>query len=118
MNFTINEIIERRVCLKFCVANELLCVNVLTMLGKTYGDSVLSKTRAYEWYKVLQEGRKIFEDIPRSGRPSTSTIELNVYAIKEMVLENRHISLREVAHCLNISHESDSLSIWTRDGSL
>lgn len=42
------------------------------MLEKAYSDSVLSKTRAYEWYKAFREGREIVEDMPRSGQPSNS----------------------------------------------
>ena len=37
------------------------------------------------------------EDFPRSGRPSTSLTEVNIAKLKEMVTENRHLSLREIA---------------------
>ncbi|XP_032676163.1 protein GVQW3-like [Odontomachus brunneus] len=76
------------------------------MLQKTYGDSALSKTCAYEWYKAFKEGREVVEDLPRSGRLSTSLTEDNIEKVKEIVLENRYFSLREVAHELNMSHES------------
>ena len=46
------------------------------------------------------------EDLPRSGRPSTSSTDENVDKVKEMVLENHHLSLREVARDLSVSHES------------
>ena len=46
------------------------------------------------------------EDLPRSGCPSTSSTELNIVKVKEMVTENRHISLREIATELFVSHES------------
>lgn len=101
-----NEIIEQRVCLKFCVANGISCADSLKMLEKAYGESVLSKTRAYEWYKAFKEGREIVEDMPRSGRPSTSSTDENIEKVKEIVLDNRHSSLREIARDLNISHES------------
>ena len=37
------------------------------------------------------------EDLPHSGRPSTSSTEVNIAKVKEMVTENRHLSLREIA---------------------
>ena len=46
------------------------------------------------------------EDLPRSGRPSTSSTEVNIAKVKEMVTENRHLSLTEVAAVLPVSHES------------
>lgn len=102
-----NQSIEQRVCLKFCVANGFSCANSLKMLEKAYGESVLSKTRIYEWYKAFKEGREIVEDNPRSGRPSTSSKDENIEKVKEIVLGNRHSSLREIARELNLkSHES------------
>ena len=46
------------------------------------------------------------EDLPRSGRPSTSLTEVNIARVKEMVTENRHSSLREIAAELSMSHAS------------
>ena len=46
------------------------------------------------------------EDFPRSGRPSQSSTEVNIAKVKEMVTENRHLSLREIAAELSVTHES------------
>ena len=79
------------------------------MLEKAYGESVLSKTRAYKWYKAFIKGLEIVEDMFRSGRPSTSSTDENIEKVKEIVLDNRHSSLREIARNLKISHESARL---------
>ncbi|KAJ8947600.1 hypothetical protein NQ318_010112 [Aromia moschata] len=73
------------------------------MLNKTFGDSCLSETQAYEWYKEFKAGREIVEDLPRSGRPSTSTTADNIDNIKTLVLENRHMSVRELGQERDIS---------------
>jgi len=104
--FTMNEKIEQRICLKFCIANRISCAESLKMLQKAYGESTLSKTRAYEWYSALKSDRDVVKDLPRSGRPSTSSTEVNIDKVKEMVIENRHFSLREIAAELTVSHES------------
>ncbi|XP_053960220.1 protein GVQW3-like [Anastrepha ludens] len=78
----------------------------LKMLQKAYGECGLSKTLVYEWYKVFSEGREVVEDSPRSGRPSTSSTDEKVAKVKEMVLENHLLSLREVARDLNVSYKS------------
>ena len=44
--------------------------------------------------------------MPRSGRPSTFSTEVNIAKVKEMVNEDRHLSLREIAAELSVSHES------------
>ena len=46
------------------------------------------------------------EDLPRSGRPSTSSTEVNIAKVKEMVTENRHLSLGEIGAELSVSHKS------------
>ena len=78
MNFTMNEIIEQRVCIKFCVADRISRANSLKLLEKAYGESVLSETRAYECYKTFKAGREILEDMTCSGRSSTSSTDENI----------------------------------------
>ena len=73
------------------------------MLTKAYGESGMSKTRVYEWYKRFQDGREDVEDDERPGRPSTSTTDENVEKVKEMVMNDRRITVREVADDVGIS---------------
>ena len=76
------------------------------MLQKAYGESTLSKRREYEWYSAFENSQDVVENLSRSGRPSTSSTEVNIAKVKEMVTENRHLSLREIAAELSVSHES------------
>ena len=46
------------------------------------------------------------EDLPRFGGLSTSSTEVNTAKVKDIVTENRHLSLREIAAELSVSHES------------
>ncbi|XP_018371295.1 PREDICTED: putative uncharacterized protein FLJ37770 [Trachymyrmex cornetzi] len=98
--------VEQRVCLKFCVANEISCADALKMLQKAYGDCSLSKSQVYEWYKFFKDGREIVEDLPRSGRPLTSNTDKNIDKVKKIVLANRHVSDKEIASTLSISSGS------------
>ena len=104
--FPMDKNIEQRICLKFWIANGISCAKSLKILQKAYDESTLSKTRAYEWYSAFKSGRDEVEDLPRSGRPSMSSTQVNTAKVKEMVTENRHLSLREIAAELAVSHES------------
>ena len=73
------------------------------MLTQAYGESAMSKRRVYEWYKRFQDGREDVEDDERPGRPSTSTTNENVEKVKEMVMNDRRITIREVADDVGIS---------------
>lgn len=70
------------------------------MLTKAYGESAMSKARIYEWHKRFQDGRENVADDELPGRPSTSTTDENV---KEMVMNDRRITIREVADDVGIS---------------
>ena len=79
--FPTDKNIEQWICLKFCIENEISCAESLKMLQKAYGKSTLWNTRAYEWYSAFKSGRDM-EDLPRSGRPSTSSTEVNIAKIR------------------------------------
>ncbi|XP_076661839.1 LOW QUALITY PROTEIN: protein GVQW3-like [Halictus rubicundus] len=104
--FTMERTVEQRICLKFCVSNEISCAEALKMLQKAYGKSCLSKTQTYEWYKAFKEGREEVQDLPRAGRPSMASTDENIEKIKKMVIDNRRLSVREVAHEVEMSHMS------------
>ena len=94
---------DQRICIKFCVKNEIICNKVCEMLTKAYGESAMSKTRVYERYKRFQDGHEDVEDDERPGRSSTSTTDGNVEKVEEMVMNDRRITIREVADDVGIS---------------
>ncbi len=49
--------IEQRICINISVSNQISCAESLRMLEKTYGESILSKTQVYDWYKAFKDGR-------------------------------------------------------------
>ena len=95
---------DPRICIKFCVTYEIVkCNKVCKMLKNAYGESAMSKTRVYEWYKRFQDGREDVEDDERPGRPNTSTTDVTVEKVKEMVMNDRRITIRQVADDIGIS---------------
>jgi len=68
-----------------------------------FGEPAMSKTRVLVWYKRFQDGCKDVEDDERLGRPSTSTTDESIEKVKEMVMNDRRITIREVADDVGIS---------------
>ncbi|KAK9731451.1 HTH domain in Mos1 transposase [Popillia japonica] len=62
-----NNFVEQRVCVKFRVSCGTSYAESLKMLSEIYGDSVLSKTEVYEWYKAFKSGRQDVNDLPRAS---------------------------------------------------
>ena len=73
------------------------------MLKVAYDEYTVCQKSIYKWYKLFTEGQEEMNDDARPGRPCTSTINENTEAVKEIVMENRRITIREVAEDVGIS---------------
>ena len=94
---------NQRICIKFCVKNGIKGSKTLEMLKVAYGECTVSQKSIYKWYKLFTEGREEVNDDARPGRPSTSTTSENTEAVQKIVMENRRITIREVAEDVGIS---------------
>ena len=93
--------------MKFCVFNGITVAESLRILQKCFGESTLSRTQVFEWFKAFSEGCEDVENLPHASRPSTSVNDDNIDEVKKFVLENRRVRIREVAEALNISYGSN-----------
>ena len=75
------------------------------MLTLAFGEFTLSQKSAYNWYKRT-EGRKDVDDDEHPGGATTSASEENTETVKTIVLENRQITIKEVAEDIGISIDS------------
>jgi len=71
-----------------------------------YGDSAMKKTAVYKWVKRFSEERESVTDEERSGWPATSRTEENIVKVRQIVHENRRLTVRSVAEQVNIDRES------------
>ena len=61
------------------------------MLAMAFGESTMSITQVQLWYNRSKESREDVNDDDRPGRPSISTTDENIKAVKKMILDNRRI---------------------------
>lgn len=101
--FAMSKFIEQRICIKFCLRNQFSAADSLKMVQKAFGDEAMSKKNVYKWYSDFQGGRERVEDEERPGRPSTSTDVAHVQKIEDLVLENRRLTIRDLADEVGIS---------------
>jgi len=72
-------------------------METLQMVNAAYGDQALSRSNVFRWYGRFHDGREDIEDDPRSGRPTECCNDNNVEKISQLLLQNRHLSLRMLA---------------------
>ena len=77
------------------------------MLVQVYVDNAMKKTAVYKWVKRFSEGRESVTDEERSGRPATSrTEEENITKLRQIVRENRRLTVSSIAEQVNIDRET------------
>jgi len=65
----------------------------------------MKKTAVYNWVKRISEGRENVTDEERSGRPATSRTEENIANVRQIVLENRRLTVRSISVQVNNDRE-------------
>jgi len=76
------------------------------MLVQVYGDNPMNKTAVCKWVKSFSEGRESVTDEGSSGRPATSRTEENIAKVRQILRENRRLTVRSVAEQVNIDRET------------
>ena len=71
-----------------------------------YGDNAMKETGVYKWVKRFSEGRGSVTDEERSGRPVTSRTEENIAKVRQVLRENRRLTVRSIAEQVNIDRET------------
>jgi len=91
------ENIEQRYAIKFCVKINKSATETFASLTEAYGDATVSRTMVFKWHKAFKEGRENVEDNPHSGRPISSTNYQNVEVVRAVMAEDRRLSVRMIA---------------------
>ena len=65
----------------------------------------MNKTAVYKWVKRFSEGRESVTDEERSGRPATNRTEENIAKVRQIVRENRRLTVRKIAEQVDIDRE-------------
>ena len=97
---------EQRLAIKFCFKAAKSATETLQMVNAACGDQALSRSNVFRWYGRFWDGREGIEDDPRSGRPTECRNYNNVEKIAQLLLQNRHLSLRMLAEEVNTGKDT------------
>jgi hypothetical protein len=75
------------------------------MLVQVYGDNAMKEIAVYKWATLFSEGRASVA-VERSGQPATSRTEENIAKVRQIVRENRRLTLRSIAEQVSIDRET------------
>ncbi|PNF43266.1 hypothetical protein B7P43_G14892 [Cryptotermes secundus] len=87
------------------------CIKLYFKLGKTaqmlkqaFGDNSLGHTQTCDWYKSFKNGRTSTDDDERSGPPSTGTTPENVAKVRDLILQDRRLTIQDLCNTLRLSY--------------
>jgi len=118
ITFAMQENIEQRYAIKFCVKLNKSATETFASLTEAYGDATLSRTMVFKWHKALKEGWENVKDDPRSGRPILSTNYQNVEVVRAAMAKDRRMSVRMIAEETSLDKNAvhriltDHLHMW------
>jgi len=91
VTFAMQENIEQRYAIKFCVKLNKSATETFASLTKAYGDANLSRTMVFKWHKAFREGQENVDDDPHSRRPITSTNDQNMEVVRAVMVKDRQL---------------------------
>ena len=91
---------------KFCFKARKSATESLQMVNSAYGDQTLSRSNVFRWYGRFRDRREDIEDDPRIGRFTECRNYDNVEKISQLLLQNRHLSLRMLADEVNTGKDT------------
>ena len=97
VTFVMQENIEQRFPIKFCVKLNKSATGTFASLTKGYGDATRLRTMVFKWHKAFKKGQENVEDDPRSGTPISSTNFQNVEVVRAVMAKDRRLSVRITA---------------------
>ena len=97
---------EQRSTIRFLWSEGCKGVEIVRRLRTQYGDNALPKTTVFCWINLFKRGRTSVSDSSRSGRPVTSSADVNIAAVEELIQGDRRISIMEIAKSMDISYRS------------
>ena len=79
---------------------------VIDELNSIFGDETPSRTSVYWWSGEFNWGRSSLQDEFREGRPKSLVVPETINAVRQLILEDRYVTYREIETTLGISRTS------------
>jgi AraC-like DNA-binding protein len=105
---------EQRVYVTFRQKLGETATETYEMLQQAFGETALSRSKTFEWYSRLKNGRMSIADDRHTGRPSTALTKEIVDRVNAVIRRSRPLTIREIADELNLSF-STCQAILTQD---
>jgi histone-lysine N-methyltransferase SETMAR len=95
--------LEYRSVIKFLVKQKKSAKEIHEQLVDVYRKDAPKYRTVEKWAALFERGRNSIEDDPRSGRPVDATSDENCKAVEDLVMNDRRLTVSEIAASISIS---------------
>ncbi|XP_054720515.1 protein GVQW3-like [Uloborus diversus] len=100
------ERVEQRYCIKFCQKLGDSQCETIRKIQQVFGEDAMGVTQIKEWFNRFKNGRTSEESDERSGRPQTARSAAVVERVRNLVMTDRRLTVREIAQEVGVSKDS------------
>ena len=75
-------------------------------LNSIFDDESPSRTSVYRWYGEFNRGRSSLQEELREGRPKSVVVPETIDTVRQLILQDRHVTYRKIETTLDISGTS------------
>lgn len=98
--------VAQRIIIKFLTNEGVRPAEILRRLQAQFTETCLSQAQVYDWHKKFSEGRVEVENKPHARRPRTSVTVDNIEAVRNILEDDRRLTIIEIADFVGISFGS------------
>nr|XP_012151353.1 PREDICTED: putative uncharacterized protein FLJ37770 [Megachile rotundata] len=98
--------VEQRYAVKFCFKLGKSALETLELIKQPYKDDALSRTRVFEWHKMIKEVRELVDDEHRVGRPTSARTDVQVAKVKKVLDSDRRSTIALISEETGLSVET------------
>ncbi|KAJ4435632.1 hypothetical protein ANN_18248, partial [Periplaneta americana] len=100
------ERMEQRYCIKFCQKLGDSQSQTIRKIQQVFGEDAMGVTQIKEWFNRFKDGRTSAESEQRCGRPQTARSAAVVERVRNLVMADRRLTVREIAEEVGVSKDS------------
>jgi hypothetical protein len=76
------------------------------MIQQAFGDQIMSCTQVFQWYVWFKTGHTSVDDDEHTGRPTSCTTPETVAQIQELICQDQHQTIHDIAEEVAIGYET------------
>jgi transposase len=103
--------VEQQYCIKFCLKLGDSKAKTIRKIQQAFGDDAMGAMQIKEWFNRFRDDRTLADSDQCSGRPSTRWNANVIENVHSLILEDCHLTVREIADEVGISTGSAHSSV-------